>query len=145
MSIPLTLPQTRELERVFAHADSDDNGIISQRELSNALLSFSSSFSESDVQSILSGVSTTASGEILLSDLMADRRRRPSVANGIQQIFEIFDADGDGYISSQELFQVLRELGEDISPRDVKEMIKEIDTDGDGCISYQEFAKMLLQ
>lgn len=44
-----------------------------------------------------------------------------------KEIFNIFDADGGGEISSDEVAQVMRTLGQNPTPEDVTEMINTID------------------
>ena len=54
-----------------------------------------------------------------------------------RQAFRIFDKDGNGYISRQELQIVMGNLGENLTDEEVDEMIKEADVDGDGRINYE--------
>ena len=53
-----------------------------------------------------------------------------------REAFRIFDKDGNGYISRQELQIVMGNLGEHLTDEEVDEMIKEADVDGDGRINY---------
>lgn len=55
-----------------------------------------------------------------------------------ERIFKKFDANGDGQISSTELGDALKNLG-NVTSDEVKRMMSEIDTDGDGYISFKEF------
>ncbi|KAK7276262.1 hypothetical protein RIF29_17400 [Crotalaria pallida] len=57
-----------------------------------------------------------------------------------ERIFNRFDANGDGQISSSELGDALKALGS-VTADEVKKMMDEIDTDGDGFISKAEFAE----
>lgn len=58
----------------------------------------------------------------------------------VQKVFNRFDANRDGMISSDELAGVLRALGSDPSDQEVDQMMAEIDSDKDGRVSLQEFA-----
>jgi calmodulin len=60
----------------------------------------------------------------------------------IRQAFKVFDKDGDGFITLEELGFVMANLGEKLSPTELEEMVKEADTDGDGKINYKEFVKV---
>jgi hypothetical protein len=56
-----------------------------------------------------------------------------------EEIFQRYDEDNSGTIESSELQNVMRELGQDMSPDELAAMIKEIDTDGSGEIDFEEF------
>ncbi|MEG4583490.1 EF-hand domain-containing protein [Microcoleus sp. MON1_C5] len=59
------------------------------------------------------------------------------------EAFQVFDADGRGAISSEELAQVMRSLGQSPNETELREMIKEVDVDLSGSIDFEEF-KMLM-
>lgn len=59
----------------------------------------------------------------------------------LQKVFDRFDANRDGKISSSELSDVLRALGSDSSPEEMSRVMEEIDTDRDGFINLEEFAE----
>ena len=46
------------------------------------------------------------------------------------QAFTVFDEDGDGTISTQELGNVMKSLGQELTEEEIKAMINEIDNDG---------------
>lgn len=54
----------------------------------------------------------------------------------ITDAFKMFDRNGDGVISAGELRQVMTNMGQKLSDKDVDSMIKEADMDGDGQINY---------
>ena len=56
----------------------------------------------------------------------------------------MFDIDGDGFITEEELRITMDNLGEPMSREEVKAMIAEADLDGDGKINLIEF-KMLME
>lgn len=52
----------------------------------------------------------------------------------LREAFRIFDRDGSGTINAEELRDVMKALGEDLSSAEIDEMIKEADKNGDGSI-----------
>lgn len=51
--------------------------------------------------------------------------------------FYIFDKNGDGKISAEELRNVMLNLGEKLTDEELDEMIREADIDGDGVVNYE--------
>ncbi len=65
-------------------------------------------------------------------------------ASGLMRsLSNYFFRDGDGFISAEELSQVMSTLGENLSQEEIDEMIREADMDGDGRVGYEEFATMM--
>ncbi|CAE8659519.1 unnamed protein product, partial [Polarella glacialis] len=56
--------------------------------------------------------------------------------------FRVFDRDGDGYISKQELCDILREPSDSQA---VAAMIQTADVNLDGFVDYQEFKMMVVK
>lgn len=56
----------------------------------------------------------------------------------------MFDKDGGGTISIQEIKEVLS-FGQNLDEAVVQQIIKQVDANGDGEISYEEFSQMMLQ
>ena len=67
----------------------------------------------------------------------------PTEDNELRAAFSVFDKDGDGKITKEELKQVMKTLGQDPTEEDVQDMINENDVDHDGAIDYNEFVKMM--
>jgi Ca2+-binding EF-hand superfamily protein len=61
------------------------------------------------------------------------------------EAFKVFDSDGNGVISADELRQIMNNLGEKLTEEEVEEMVKEADIDGDGEINYEEFVRMMFK
>ena len=55
----------------------------------------------------------------------------------------INEQDGNGFISRQELRQVMMNLGEKLLDEEIEYLINDIDIDGDGQINYEEFYLMM--
>lgn len=56
-----------------------------------------------------------------------------------KEAFEIFDQDKNGYISVNELREILNNLGQNPNDKELDEIINEADSDGDGNIDFKEF------
>jgi|TARA_B110001450_G_scaffold250597_1_gene269506 Ca2+-binding EF-hand superfamily protein len=62
--------------------------------------------------------------------------------NKLQTAFKMFDKDGGGSISTDEIKQVLS-FGQNLDEKVVNQIIEQVDANGDGEISFEEFAEMM--
>ncbi|KAI3756616.1 hypothetical protein L1987_56438 [Smallanthus sonchifolius] len=60
----------------------------------------------------------------------------------LQRIFQMFDKNGDGRITKQELNDSLQNMNIFISDTDVVQLIEKIDVNGDGCVDLEEFGDL---
>lgn len=60
-----------------------------------------------------------------------------------REAFRLFDKDGDGSITKEELGSVMRSLGQHARMEELQEMLTEIDADGDGNVSFEEFVDIM--
>jgi len=57
--------------------------------------------------------------------------------------FRVFDTTDKGYISTDELRQILNELGEYMDPNEIEELVGEADPNGSGSVDYHAFVDKL--
>ncbi|KAJ1659189.1 hypothetical protein IWQ61_001690 [Dispira simplex] len=57
--------------------------------------------------------------------------------------FALFDKDGDNAITVNELGQVLNELSQTLTEKELKEIVALADTDGNGQLDFKEFEALL--
>ena len=62
-----------------------------------------------------------------------------------KEAFSLFDKDGDGTVSTKELGQVMRTLGQNPTESELNDMIKEVDIDGNGEIDFEEFVDLMIK
>lgn len=55
--------------------------------------------------------------------------------------FNLFDRDGNGYITATELAVAMATMGQPLTCEELTEMIKEADSNGDGMISFDELRR----
>ncbi|KAI0559406.1 calmodulin [Gracilaria domingensis] len=90
---------------------------------------------EDALRQMINEVDADGSGTIDFAEfltLMARKMKTKDSEAEIVEAFKVFDKDGSGKISAEELRQVMSNLGEQLSDAEVEEMIREADTNGDG-------------
>ncbi|KAK9146558.1 hypothetical protein Sjap_006461 [Stephania japonica] len=60
-----------------------------------------------------------------------------------QEAFCLFDKDGDGCITIEELATVIRSLDQNPTEQELHDMISEVDIDGNGTIEFGEFLNLM--
>ncbi|XP_072965704.1 probable calcium-binding protein CML41 [Typha angustifolia] len=61
------------------------------------------------------------------------------------EAFRLFDADGDGKISSGELRAFLAWAGESVAAGEADRVVAELDSDGDGLMDYGDFMRLMME
>ncbi|KAK3526882.1 hypothetical protein QTP86_003607 [Hemibagrus guttatus] len=61
----------------------------------------------------------------------------------IREAFKVFDRDGNGFISKQELGMAMRSLGYMPNEVELEVIIKRLDMDGNGQVGFDEFVTLL--
>lgn len=54
----------------------------------------------------------------------------------LREAFRLYDKEGNGYITTDVLREILRELDNTITSQDLDDMIEEIDSDGSGTVDF---------
>lgn len=126
--------QEHGLRRAFAEIDTDGSGAIDASELAGMLYRLGIVLAEADVELALQQMDKEEDGRITLPELMRWWNRFD-----IMSIFAMYDADGSGRLSFDELADVVHDLGLKADRRDVKRALELLDRDRDEGISIDEF------
>ncbi|PPD84648.1 hypothetical protein GOBAR_DD18424 [Gossypium barbadense] len=119
-----------DLRRIFEKLDKNGDGLVSLEELNWLLERIGVQFSLEELESL---VGKPCLGFEEFFDLA--------------KAFKVFDLNGDGFISCEELQSVLVRLGlwDEKNGKDCRNMICFYDTNLDGMIDFEEFKNMMLR
>ena len=87
------------------------------------------------------------SGSIEFVEFLQLMRNRANMAETEEQLieaFNIFDRDSNGLISLQELKQVMKQIGENVTEKECKDIIEAGDSENIGCLSFDDFIRMII-
>ncbi|EEB09679.1 calmodulin Cam1 [Schizosaccharomyces japonicus yFS275] len=142
----LTNEQIAEFKEAFSLFDRDQDGNITSNELGVVMRSLGQSPTAAELQDMINEVDADGNGTIDFPEfltMMARKMKDTDDEEEVREAFKVFDKDGNGYITVDELTHVLTSLGERLSHEEVADMVREADADGDGVINYEEFARVI--
>ncbi|PRQ41083.1 putative parvalbumin [Rosa chinensis] len=142
-----TRAQIAELEQVFKKFDVNGDGKISSSELGAIMGSLGHPATEDELRSMILEVDADGDGFIDFKEFVELNTNGIDSAEALQNLkdaFSVYDIDGNGSISAEELFEVLRSLGDECSIGECRKMISGVDANGDGMINFEEFKEMMM-
>ncbi|KAF1969500.1 EF-hand [Bimuria novae-zelandiae CBS 107.79] len=165
----LSEEQREEIQEAFNLFDLDKDGYIDYHELKVAMKALGFDEPKQEILAILQTSGVQAPGQQqaggskqkqpagkyqspprwLLSFqafqvIMAQRIVSRDPQDEINRAFDLFDGDGKGTITLQDLERVAKELGEGLQHEELQAMIDEFDMNGDGAINREEFINICL-
>ena len=141
----LSKEEKNDLLELFQQFDTNGDGVLTKEEILHGyqtIMPFD--YAEREVQRIMTEVDIDKSGTIDYNEFVLATINKQKLLNKekLEATFRMFDKDGNGTISGDEIKAV---LGKSVDMKVLDDMIKEVDTNGDGEISLVEFKEMMLK
>jgi calcium-dependent protein kinase len=138
--------EKNELLELFQAFDKNGDGVLSKEEIFEGYKSILGEVEATkEVERIMNDVDIDKSGTIDYNEFVLAATNRQNILNKekLEATFKMFDKDGSGTISSEEIRGFLGNNFTDQKSLDA--IIKEVDANGDGEISLVEFKEMMLK
>merc|ERR1712203_292484 len=129
----LSVDEVEEMKEAFDLFDNDGSGAISVNELTGAMKSLGFDVKHAVVYNMVSDLDADGSGEIEFGEFLEVMTAKLSDKNTreeIDRVFKLFDKDRNGTLEADDLSRVCKELGEDMTEEDIREVIGRMDVDG---------------
>lgn len=137
-----------ELDRVFQMFDHNGDGRISKKELNDSLENLGIYIPDAELTQMIERIDVNGDGCVDIDEfgaLYKSIMEEKDEEEDMKEAFNVFDQNGDGFITFDELKSVLGSLGlkQGRTVEDCKRMIMKVDVDGDGMVDYKEFKQMM--
>ncbi|XP_048558076.1 probable calcium-binding protein CML22 [Triticum urartu] len=159
MSPSVKAADRAELARVFELFDRNGDGRITREELEDSLGKLGIPVPGDELAAMIARIDADGDGCVDVEEFGELYRTIMSTSSGgdqkdssdeeededMREAFRVFDANGDGFITVDELSAVLASLGlkQGRSAEECRRMIGQVDRDGDGRVDFHEFRQMM--
>ncbi|CAH2009578.1 unnamed protein product [Acanthoscelides obtectus] len=138
----LSKDQVALLKNAFDTFDVEKKGSIGTVMIGTILSMLGVQTTEQMLADIINEVDEDGSGELEFEEFvtLASRFMVEEDAEAMQQelkeAFRLYDKEGNGYITTSTLKEILKELDDKLTSDELDMMIQEIDTDGSGTVDF---------
>merc|ERR1711966_104428 len=142
----LSYEQKQELREAFDLFDTDGSGAVDASELHTAMKALGFEPKKEEIAKMVKEMDKDGDATVDFEEfcvMMAEKMNQKDGKEELLKGFKLFDDDSTGKISMKNFKRVAKELGENLTDKELKEIIAEADTDGDGEISEAEFLEVM--
>jgi len=136
----------------FSLFDADSGGSITLDEMQTVFHALGHKVSLGELQAMVGDVDENDNGQIDFVEFVTVLTSHSgggaqailgNTIGGLEELFRLFDAGGDGEISHDELIVVMRSLGLKPTDVEIQALSSCVDEDDDGSLSFIEFVRMM--
>ncbi|XP_045474278.1 troponin C, isoallergen Bla g 6.0101-like [Harmonia axyridis] len=144
--------QLKMLKEIFNAFDLEKTGNIGVEMIGQILDMLGQQLSQDELGAIVKEIDADGNGVMSFEEfahlaarfLIEEEEDTEAILRELKDAFRMYDKQGLGYIGVDLLREILKELDEKITPKDLDQMIEEIDTDGSGTVDWEEFKAMMI-
>jgi len=144
----LSVDEIEEIKEAFDIFDVNKDGHISVSELVKAMETLGFNSKNEAIYKMISEMDEDGNGTIDFAeflDMMTARISDQNTKQDLERVYKLFDLERNGDIRLADLKRVAKELGEDISEEELKEIIQRADLDGDGKLTFDDFYNVIVK
>merc|ERR1711994_199248 len=128
---------------------ADEEGAIPADNVGNILSMMGLKVKPNALQSIIEEIDEDGSGLLEFGEFcqlaakFLGEEDEEGLKKELKEAFRIYDKEGNGFISTNTLKEILKELDNKLTDDDLENIIEEVDEDGSGTLDFDEFMAMM--
>ncbi|XP_027224161.1 troponin C-like [Penaeus vannamei] len=141
--------QIETLRKAFDSFDTEKAGSIGTETVSTILRMMGVKISEKNLQEVIAETDEDGSGMLEFEEFVELAAKflieedEESLKAELKEAFRIYDKEGNGYITTDTLKEILKELDNRLTNEELDGIIEEVDEDGSGTLDFDEFMEMM--
>ncbi|CAH1956205.1 unnamed protein product [Acanthoscelides obtectus] len=149
MTEALDEEQVNLLKRAFSMFDSSKKGNIEKEKVRTILTTLGHTYDDAELDALLDGEDPEDSGVVNFDSFcrvaghFLENEDDEALQKELKEAFRLYDKEGNGYIPTSSLREILAALDDQLTNDQLNEMIAEIDTDSSGTVDFEEFMEMM--
>lgn len=130
------------MRKAFQMFDTQKSGFIETLRLKTILNSMGQMFEESELQDLIDENDPEDTGKVNFDGFcniaahFLEEEDAEAIQKELKEAFRLYDREGNGYITTSTLKEILAALDDKLSSGDLDGIIAEIDTDGSGTVDF---------
>ena len=150
MSEGLDDEQIKLLKRAFSMFDSSKKGSIEKEKVRTILNTLGHTYDDHELDNLLKQEDPEDTGYLdfdgfckVAVHFLESTDDDEALQKELKEAFRLYDKEGNGYIPTSSLREILAALDDQLTNDQLNEMIAEIDTDASGTVDFDEFMEMM--
>lgn len=134
--------KTAVMRKAFQMFDTTKSGFIDTLKISTILNTMGQLFDDADLNAIIAENDPEGTGKVnfdgfcRIAGRFLEEEDAEAMQEELKEAFRLYDREGNGYITTATLKEILAALDDKLTSADLDGIIAEIDTDGSGTVDF---------
>ncbi|TGZ49526.1 Troponin C [Temnothorax longispinosus] len=137
------------MRKAFQMFDTTKSGFIETMKISTILNTMGQLFDDGELKTVIEENDPEGVGKVnfdgfcKIAGRFLEEEDAEAMQEELKEAFRLYDREGNGYITTATLKEILAALDDKLTSSDLDGIIAEIDTDGSGTVDFDEFMEMM--